>query len=54
MAKLIDSSFVCKKMERLLLSRKMTYLNLAKYTGISVLAFPHLKPIATSWSGRRS
>ena len=47
-ANLDDSSLMGKRIERPLLSRGNTGLSLAKQLGV-VLAFPHLKPTATSW-----
>ena len=51
-ADLVDSSLMGKRMGHLLLSRGNTGLSLAKYLGVLVLAFPPLKPTATSWPGR--
>ena len=48
-ANLDDSSLMGKRIERPLLSRGNTGLSLAKQLGVVVLAFPHLKPTATSW-----
>ena len=50
-ANLVDSSLMGKRIERPLLSRGNTGSSLAKYFGHLVLAFPHLKPTATTWSG---
>ena len=50
-AKLDASSLMGERIERLLLSRGNTESSLAKNLGVFVLAFPHLKPTATSWSG---
>ena len=49
---LVDSSLMEKRTERPLLSRANTGSSLAKDLGVLVLAFPYLKPTATSWSGR--
>ena len=46
-ANLDDSSLMGKRMERPLLSRVNTGSSLTKDLGVSVLAFPHLKPTAT-------
>ena len=51
-ANLDDSSLMGKGMERPLLSRVNTRSSLTKDLGIVVLAFPHLKPTATTWSKR--
>ena len=51
-ANLDDSSFMGRRMERPLLSRVNTRSSLAKDLGVVVLAFPHLKPTATTWSER--
>ena len=51
-ANLDDSYLMGKGMERPLLSRGNTGSSLAKDLGVLVLAFPHLKPTATSWPGR--
>ena len=51
-ANLDDSSLMGKRMERPLLSRVNTSANLAKDLGVLVLAFPQLKPTATSWPAR--
>ena len=48
-ANLDDSSLMGKRIERPLLSRGNTGSSLAKDLGVLVLAFPHLKPTATSW-----
>ena len=47
-----DSSLMGKRIERPPLSRGNTGSSLAKYLGVLVLAFSHLKPTATSWPGR--
>ena len=47
-ANLDDSSLMGKRMERPLLSRVNTGSSLTKDPGVVVLAFPHLKPTATS------
>ena len=47
-ANLVDSSLMEKRIERPLLSRANTGSSLARYLGV-LLAFPHLKPTATSW-----
>ena len=52
-ANLVDSSLVGKRIERPLLSRGNTGSSLAKDLGVLVLAFPQLKPTATTRSGRR-
>ena len=49
-ANLVDSSLMEKRTERPLLSRANTGSSVAKYLGVLVLAFPHLKSTATSWS----
>ena len=49
-ANLVDSSLMEKRTERPLLSRANTGSGLANDLGVLVLAFPHLKSIATSWS----
>ena len=51
-ANLDDSSLMRKTIERPLLSRGNTGWSLVKDLGVLVLAFPHLKPTATSWPGR--
>ena len=51
-ANLNDSSLMGKRIERPLLSRGNTGSSLAKDLGVFVLALPHLKPTATSWSAR--
>ena len=51
-ANLVDSSLMGKRIERPLLSRRNTGSSLAKDRSVLVLAFPHLKPTATSWPGR--
>ena len=51
-ANLDDSSLMEKRLERPLLSRGNAGSSLAKYLGVLVLAFPHLKPTATSCPGR--
>ena len=51
-ANLDDSSLMGKRMERPLLSRVNTGSGLTKDLGVLVLAFPHLKPTATSWPAR--
>ena len=51
-ANLDDSSLMGKRIERPLLSRGNTGSSLAKDIGVLVLAFPHLKPTATTWSER--
>ena len=51
-ANLDDSSLMGKRIERPLLSRGKTGSSLAKGLGVLVLAFPHLKPTATTWSER--
>ena len=48
-ANLVDSSLMEKRTERPLLSRASTGSSLANDLRVLVLAFPHLKPIATSW-----
>ena len=48
-ANLDDSSLMEKWIERPLLSRVNTGSSVAKDLGVLVLAFPHLKPSATSW-----
>ena len=50
---LVHSSLMGKMIERPRLSRGNTESSLAEDLGVLVLAFPHLKPTATSWSGRR-
>ena len=50
-ANLDDSSLTGKRIERPLLSRGNTGSSLGKYLGVFVLAFPHLKPTVSSWSG---
>ena len=45
---LVDSSLMEKRTERPLLSRANTGSSLSKDLGVLVLAFPHLKPTATS------
>ena len=52
-ANVVDSSLMGKRIDRPLLSRGNTGSSLAKYLGVLVLAFPHLKPTATSWPERR-
>ena len=52
LANLDDSSFMVKRIERPLLSRVDTGSSLAKDLGVLVLAFPHLKPTATTSSER--
>ena len=47
-----DSSLMGEMIERPLLSPGDTGSSLAKDLGVLVLAFPHLKPTTTSWSGR--
>ena len=49
-ANLVDSSLMKKTTERPLQSRANTGSSLAKDVGVLLLAFPHLKPTATSWS----
>ena len=49
---LVDSSLTGKMIERPLLSRGNTGSSLAKDIGVLAFAFPHLKPTATTWSGR--
>ena len=49
-ANLDDSSLMEKRTERPLLSRANTGSSLAEDLGVVVLAFPHLKSTATSWS----
>ena len=49
-ANLVDSSLMEKRTKRPLLSRANTGSSLAKGLGVLVLAFPHLKLTATSWS----
>ena len=44
-----DSSLMGKEIEHPLLSRGNTGSSLAKDLGDSELAFPHLKPTATTW-----
>ena len=51
-ANLIDYFFTGKRIERSLMSRGNTGSSPARNLGVLVLAFPHLKPNATSWSGR--
>ena len=51
-ANLDDSSLMEKRIERPLLSRANTGSSLAKDLGVFVLAFPNLKPTATTWSER--
>ena len=51
-ANLNDSSLMGKRIERPLLSRGNTGSSLAKDLGVLVLAFPPLKPTATSWPGK--
>ena len=51
-ANLDDSSLMGKGIERPLLSRGNTGSSLAKDLDVLVLAFPHLKPTATTWSER--
>ena len=51
-AKLVESFLTGQRTERPLLSRGNTGSNFAKYLGVLVLAFPHLKPTATSRSRR--
>ena len=51
-ANLDDFSLTGKRIERPLLSRGNTGSSLAKDHGVLVLAFPHLKPTATTWSER--
>ena len=51
-ANLIDFSLMGKRIGRPLLSRRNTRSSLAKDLGVFALAFPHLKPITTTWSGR--
>ena len=51
-ANLDDSSLIGKRMERPLLSRLNTGSSLTKDLGVLVLAFPYLKPTATTWSER--
>ena len=46
---LVDSSLMEKKTERPLLSRANTGPSLSNDLGVLVLAFPQLKPTATSW-----
>ena len=49
----LDDSFLTgKRIERQLLSRGNTGSSLTKDLGVLVLAFPHLKPTDTSWTGR--
>ena len=48
----VDPSLMGKRIERPLLSRGNTGSSLTKDLGVLVLAFPHLKPTATSWPGR--
>ena len=47
----LDSSLMGKRIERSLLSRGNTGSSFAKGLGVLMLAFPHLKPTATSWPG---
>ena len=49
-ANLVDSFWMEKRAERPLLSRAKTRSSLVKDLGVLVLAFPHLKSTATSWS----
>ena len=49
-ANIVDSSLIDKRIERSFLSRVNTRLGLAKYLGVLVLSFPHLKSTATLWS----
>ena len=51
-ANLDYSSLMGKRMERPLLSRVNTGSSLTGDLGVVVLAFPHLKPTATTWSER--
>ena len=51
-ANLDHPSMIGKRIERPLLSRGNTGSSLAKDLGVFVLAFPNLKPTATSWPGR--
>ena len=51
-ANLDDSSLMGKRMKRPLLSRVNTGSSLTKDLGVLVLAVPHLKPTATTWSER--
>ena len=48
-AYLDDSSLIGKRIERPLLSRGKTESSLAKDLGVLEVAFPHLKPTATTW-----
>ena len=48
---LVDSSLMGKRIERLLPSRENTGSSLARNLGVLGLAFPHLKPTASSRSG---
>ena len=52
-ANLDDSSLMGKRIQRPLMPPGTTGSNLAKDLGVLVLAFPHLKPTATTWSERR-
>ena len=51
-AHLDDSSLMGKRMERQPLSRVNTGWSLTNDLGVLVLAFPRLKPTATSWPAR--
>ena len=51
-ATLVDSSLMGKRFERHPLSRENAGSSPAKDLGVLVLAFSHLKPTATTWSGR--
>ena len=47
----VDSSLIGKRVERPPLLRGNAKSSFNQDLGVSVLAFPHLKPIATAWPG---
>ena len=50
-ANLVDSSLTGKRVGRPPILRRNAKLSLNRDLGVSVLAFPHLKPTATAWPG---
>ena len=50
-ATLVDSSLIGKSLEQLPLLRGNTESSFNRDLGVSMLAFPHLKPTVTAWPG---
>jgi len=50
-ANLVDSSLIGKRVERPPLLRGNAESSFNRDLGVSVFAFPHLKPTATAWPG---